>query len=197
MKVIIVGGFIETIELCENNEMTIVGIIDKEKCIYNYPYLGTDDDAKEIFKIYKDCKIIVSPDSSLLRRKLVNYYESIGFEIYSVISKEAKISKYAFIDSAVLIQSNTYISANVKVGKGVRINVNANVMHDSSVGDFTTVAPNAVILGRVTIGQNCYIGSNSTILPNIVIGDNCIIGAGAVVTKNVENHQTVKGVPAK
>lgn len=41
----------------------------------------------------------------------------------------------------------------------------SNIIHDSQILKYTTIAPNAVILGRVKISELCYIGSNSTILP--------------------------------
>ena len=70
-------------------------------------------------------------------------------------------------------------------------------MHDSVIGDYTTVAPNAVVLGRIHIGGKCYVGANATILPELTIGDEVIVGAGAVVTKDIQNNQKVKGIPAK
>jgi sugar O-acyltransferase (sialic acid O-acetyltransferase NeuD family) len=198
METIIVGGFLETIELCEENSVTIIGIIDNENTqINNYTYLGTDKDAPVIFSNLGLKKVLISPDHPTLRERLVNYYKEIGFEIFNLISNDAKISRYSRIKEGVIIQAKTYISANTEIGNYVRINIGANVMHDSHIGDFTTVAPNAVILGRVKIGRNCYIGANSTILPNIEIGDYCTIGAGAVVTKNIQSNKTVKGVPAK
>lgn len=196
MKVIVVGGFIETLELCEDNGITIVGVIDKVE-IPSYTNLGKDENAEEIYNIYKNVKIIISPDQPPLRKKLVKFYNKIGFEVTSLISKRARLSKSCKVKNGVYIQDNVNISANADIGNYVRINVGANIMHDAVIGDFTTIAPNAVILGRVSIGENCYIGANATILPEIKIGNNCVIGAGAVVTKNVENNTTVKGVPAK
>lgn len=76
-------------------------------------------------------------------------------------------------------------------------NMFLNIMHDSQIGKYTTVAPNAVVLGRVKISELCYIGSNSTILPEKKIGMKSIIGAGAVVTKDVKEEAIVIGVPAR
>lgn len=198
MEAIIVGGFLETIELCEENNIIITGIIDNEnKQINNYVYLGTDEDAPVIFKNLGAKKILISPDQPNIREKLVSYYKKIGFSMLGLISVNAKVSRYSHINEGAIIQAKAHISANTEIGKYVRINVGANIMHDVQIGDFTTVAPNAVILGRAKIGKNCYIGANSTILPNIEIGDYCTIGAGAVVTKNIDPNKIVKGVPAK
>ena len=91
---------------------------------------------------------------------------------------------------------NSFVSINCSIGRCVKINVGATVMHDVIIGDYVTVAPRAVILGRAKIGKNVFIGANATILPDVEIGDNSIIGAGAVVTKNIPGGVTARGVPA-
>ena len=48
-KIVLVGGFVEIIELCLNDNIEIFGIIDKCRNFkINYKYLGNDEDA-EIF----------------------------------------------------------------------------------------------------------------------------------------------------
>ena len=47
------------------------------------------------------------------------------------------------------------------------------------------------------IGKNSVIGVCSIILPGVRIGNHCIVAAGAVVTKDVPDHCTVAGNPAK
>jgi serine acetyltransferase len=70
-------------------------------------------------------------------------------------------------------------------------------MHDSEVGDFSTIAPNVVILGRVKIGQLCYIGANATLLPDRCVGDGALVGAAAIVTRDVKAGKKVAGSPAR
>jgi acetyltransferase-like isoleucine patch superfamily enzyme len=48
----------------------------------------------------------------------------------------------------------------------------------------------------VKIGKKCRIGAGATLLPGIKIGNSVIVGAGAVVTRNIEDNQTIIGVPA-
>lgn len=197
--VILVGGFHEMIELCEDCGYNIVGIIDNELTgiYYGYPIIGKDKDAKALFPQYGKARIIVTPDSPKLRKKLVGNYKSIGYNFITVISPQSKVSRYAKIGEGTVVQSGVNISSATEIGDFCKLNTNCNLMHDNIIGNFVTIAPNAVSLGRVEIGDNSYIGANSTILPGIVIDNNCVVGAGAVVTHNVAEGKTVKGVPAK
>lgn len=197
--VIIVGGFHEIIELCEECGLNVVGIIDNElkDSYYGVPIIGKDEDAERLFSKYGNCKVIITPDSPKVREKLVDLYKTIGYEFATVISPLAHISKYAEIGEGTVVQSGANVSAATKIGRFCKLNSCCNVMHDNVISDYTTIAPNAVLLGRVTTGKKSYIGANSTILPNIIIGAGSTVGAGAVVTRNVDASVIVKGIPAK
>lgn len=200
-KVILVGGFHEIIELCEDNDVEIVGIIDNnivEDTYWGYPVIGTDGNANILFEKYKDVPVLITPDIPYIRNKLYNYYtRKVGFKVASLISKDAYISRSAEIGEGTIIQRGVNVSSNIIIGKMVKINANVNIMHDCILDNYVTVAPNSVLLGKVTIGTSTYIGANSTLLPMVTIGENVIVGAGAVVTKPVCSNITVKGNPAK
>lgn len=199
-KVLLIGGFVEMVELCESCNYDIVGFIDNKDdlCIKDIPYLGSDENIKNLKDTYSDCKIVLSPDLPSIRKKLANFYKLVDYEFITVISPSASVSKSAVINSGTVIQNRVNISSEVNIGKFVKINTMSNIMHNSTIGDFTTVAPNAVVLGYVKIGSSCYIGANAIILPHISICDNVTIGAGAVVTKDIiEPNSTYVGVPAQ
>lgn len=198
-NIILLGGFHEVIELCEKAGFNIIGIIDSvlENNYLGYPILGTDNDAENLYSKYGNCKLVVSPDSPIVRERLVRLYKRIGWEFATIISPSSRISKSAIIGVGSIIQDGVNVSAFTKIGNYVKLNTNANIMHDNNIGDFVTVAPNAVSLGRITIGMSSYIGANATILPDVIIGHRSVIGAGSVVTKRVLDNTIVKGVPAK
>lgn len=198
-KVILVGGFHEIIELCEEQKIKILGIIDKTaaRTYCGYPIIGSDENANKIFERYNKVPVIICPDIPQTREKLFSIYKTIGFNFYTLIGKRATISKSASIGTGAIIQNGVNISSYATVGCFVKINTNANIMHDSKIGDFVTIAPNSVILGSVNIGNKVYIGANSTILPDITINESAVVGAGAVVTKSVDATETVVGNPAK
>jgi sugar O-acyltransferase (sialic acid O-acetyltransferase NeuD family) len=198
-EIILVGGFHEIIELCEEIGYKIIGIIDNnlKESYWGYPIIGTDNMIKIISQNYKHIPLVISPDLPSIRKKLFLEYSEYGFEFETIISSSAKISKSSIIGTGAIIQHQVNVSSNVKIGNFTKLNVGCNVMHDSIIGNFVTIAPNAVILGRVNIGDSTYIGANSTILPNKSIGENVIVGAGAVVTKNFDSNSIIKGIPAK
>lgn len=194
--VIIIGAFHEIIELAEENNYNIVGLIDNERKsnYFGYDILCNDENAK---LLSKNIKLLITPDNPKVRRKLYYYYNNIGFSFTTLISNDSKISKSSIIDCGTVVQFGCHISSNARIGKFVKINTYANIMHDAIIDDFTTIAPNAVVLGNVKIGKNCYIGSNATILPSINICDDVIIGAGSVVTKDIVSDGIYAGIPSK
>lgn len=206
-KIILIGGFVETIELLINNDFQIAGIVDKSiesvssHFRERFEYLG--DDAKLILLVQegkiKQLPMLLSPDQPALRERLYQFYENIDSKYVNLLSKKANVASSSNIEQkgSTIIQDFANISSNVSIGKCVHINTNANIMHDCILEDFVTIAPDAVLLGAVKIGKSSYIGANATILPGIEIGKNVIVGAGAVVTKNVEPNSVVAGVPAR
>lgn len=197
--VVLIGGFHEIVELCEDSGLNIVGIIDNNKVdeFMGYSIIGTDLDAIALFLKFGKYPLLVTPDLPLVRKKLCDYYYAIGYKFTTIISRDARVSKSSRLGMGTIVQHGVSISSSSTIGNFVKLNTCSNLMHDCSIGDYSTIAPNAVVLGRVTIQNLCYIGSNSTILPNIEIKQSSIIGAGAVVTKNTDEGITVVGVPAR
>lgn len=198
-KIIIVGAFVEVIELAEELNYEIVGLVDDKK--YNeykgYPILLNDSDGSVLDKNYSDYGIVITPDMPIVRNKLFNRYNNAGYGFENLISESSKISKSSTIGNGVIIQHGVNVSSETIIKDFVKLNTNSNVMHNSYVGYFTTIAPNAVVLGNVKIGDNCYIGSNATILPNISICSDVVVGAGAVVVKDITEPGVYAGVPSK
>lgn len=199
-QIILIGGFCETIELCQACGFEIVGVVDfddHEAQRYHLPYLGDDDAFLHQAERYKTCPLVISPDLPALRRKIVSRYKAAGFSFASVISSDAVISPTAQLGEGVFIQSGVLISAQSVIGDFVRVNNSAQVFHESTIRAYTTLAPRTTVLGRVSVAESCYIGAGAIILPSRVIAEGVTVGAGAVVTKDVAAGVTVVGLPAR
>lgn len=83
------------------------------------------------------------------------------------------------------------VNGNAKVGSNCRIHAGVNIGNSASL-DKGWVPDNTP-----TIGNNVYIGPGAKLFGKIKIGDNVAIGANAVVNKDVSDHVTVAGIPAK
>lgn len=196
-KIIIIGAFNEIIELVEELDYEIIGLVDnvKKDKYLDYDIILYDSDGSILEKkLYSNCKLVITSDSPYVRKKLHKMYN--GFSFQNLISLHSKVSKSSKIGEGVVIQYGVNISSEAHIGDFVKLNTYSNIMHNANIGHYTTIAPNVVILGNVKIGECCYIGSNSTILPNIEICDNTIIGAGAVVVKNIKEPGVYVGIPA-
>jgi len=51
--------------------------------------------------------------------------------------------------------------------------------------------------GKITVGKFAFVGARTFVMPGVTIGAGAIIGACSVVTRDVEQHTTVAGSPAK
>ena len=198
--IILIGGFCETIELCQECGFNIAGIVDatdKDAKAYGLSYLGDDETFLAQSGQYRQVPLVICPDSPKARQRIAGKYRDAGFSFASVISPEAKISKTALFGTGVVIHAACFISARVRVGDFVRMNHGASVFHETCVQDAVTIAPYATVLGRVELEAGCYIGARAVVLPGLKIAQDAIVGAGAVVTKDVPARVTVAGVPAK
>ncbi len=198
-QILLVGAYHEMIELCESCGYEVVGIFDNKYTdeYYGAKIIGTDADAEKLFPQYGNIPVVVTPYMPSLREKLVKMYAALGYKFATIISPEARVSKFSTVGEGTVIQAGVNVAANTHIGKFVKLNTMCNIMHDDEIGDFVTVSPNAVTLGYVTIKDRAFLGANCTILPSLTVGEKAVVGAGAVVTKNVETDKVVKGNPAK
>ena len=120
-----------------------------------------------------------------LRRRLNQYYLSLGYSFETVIAPEAIISPFATILLGAQIFPAAVIQAGANIGAHSIINTGAVIEHDCHIGEYNHIAPRVTMCGQVSTSTNVFIGANATIFNNTVIGENSVIGAGAVVKYNI------------
>ena len=95
------------------------------------------------------------------------------------------------------VQEGVILQAEVSLGDNSSIHIGTLVGHESKIGNSVFIAHGCSISGSVEIGDGTFLGTHATVIPRLRIGKWATIGAGAVVTKDVPDHATVVGNPAR
>ena len=206
-KILLIGGgghcrsVIDS--LMELNSYSEIGIVDKQETVgssvMGLPIVGCDDDLFDLYvKGYNYAFITLgSIGNPVIRIKLYNLLNEIGFIIPTIIDSSAKVSLNAKLEEGVFVGKLSIVNTDAQIKKCAIINSGAIVEHDCQIGAFVHIAPGAVLGGDVFVGENTHIGSNSTIKQQVRIGSNSVIGMGSVVLHNIQDKVIAYGNPCR
>ncbi|UJL46871.1 N-acetyltransferase [Virgibacillus sp. NKC19-16] len=132
---------------------------------------------------------------------------TIGRNVF--IGDHASIRENVAIGDESVVGRAAIVELNTTIGKNCTIQTLAYVTGDTTLEDHVFIGPcvsmsNDKYMGAQNfslkgpyIKKGAKIGNNASLLPDITVGNNTIVGAGAVVTKDLDDHITAAGVPAK
>ena len=142
--------------------------------------------------------ICIGGNHGYRRFELSNLFENTyKLRPLQLIHPTAYICPTAILASPIMVMPMAVIHSYASVGRDCMLNTNSVVEHECKIGDGVHVMGSAVLAGRVTVEDYSTIGTNATVLPDLKVGKNAYVGAGAVVTKDVFAGETVVGVPAR
>jgi len=167
-EILLIGGgghcksVIDIIEA--EKKFRIVGIVEKYKGesseVLGYPLIATDDDLEMLRKKYDYALITVGQiHSNNIRVKLYNRLKELDFQLPTIISPFAYVSRYAEVGEGTVVMHHALINANAKVGKNSIINSKALIEHDVIVENHVHISTNATINGGVVVKEHSFVGS--------------------------------------
>lgn len=184
-----------------NPEWNVLGFIDDVKTemygktINNLPVLGGNDwlDGYKN-EVYVTCAI----GNSKVRRKVYDNLEKYDkVKLATLIDPSVCVADTAQIGAGSILCYACSIMVNVKIGKGVVVNIGTRIGHDSMLSDYCTCYVNTIVSGYAKIGEDSEIGSGAFILQCKVVGNDIIVAPLSAVLTDISEAGTYAGNPAR
>ncbi|MBE6458291.1 MAG: serine O-acetyltransferase [Alphaproteobacteria bacterium] len=138
---------------------------------------------------------------AIIAYRLTHYLWKKGWRLLArVLSQIARFLTGVEIHPGARIGNSFFIDhgMGVVIGETSEIGNNVTLYHGVTLGGATVFNKNGKNTSKrhPTLGNDVIVGAGAQILGPIKIGNNCKVGANAVVLKDVDDNQTVVGVPA-
>jgi sugar O-acyltransferase (sialic acid O-acetyltransferase NeuD family) len=151
-----------------------------------YPLLGSVEKAS---KDHPGASVFIAVGDNAVRRKI--YRQLRGHDFPALIDPSSQVSPTTEFKHGTFIACEAVVSVGTEIGKFVIINARAGVGHDSTVGDFSNIAPGVSLSGHTAIGEDVMMGTNSCTAPGMTVGDGAVVACGTPVLKNVAPGTTL------
>lgn len=144
-----------------------------------YPVLGTDNDLPGLVKEVQSALVTVGQiETPQPRMRLFRQLLELGYELPTIVSPNARISRHAMLAGGTIIMHGVLINAGARIGRNCIINSGATIEHDACISDHCHVSTAVTINGGVGVGEGSFIGSGSVVREGVRIGEGCIVSMG-------------------
>ena len=154
--------------------------------VLGYEVLGDDEDLPKLLKKHPNALITVGQIKSVnVRVKLFQQVQRLGFELPTIISPRAYVSKNASLGIGTIVMHDALVNIGAKIGNNCILNTKSLVEHDAIVADHCHISTSSVINGGAIIREQTFIGCNTITKEYITIGDNSVIGGGLRIVRDL------------
>lgn len=181
----------------------IAGLVDRYReageSALGYRILGTEDDLPRLAEELHIAGAIVAIGDNFVRSQVVEQVRQLcpGLAFVTAIHPHATIGRDVSIGEGTVVAAGVVVNPCCTIGRHAILNTNASLDHDSTMGDFSSLAPRAATGGTCQIGDFAAIGIGAVLLHGISVGEHTVIGAGATVLRNVGPYCVAYGAPAR
>ena len=133
--------------------------------------VGKINEMKALFPEYLD--IFIAVGNNAFRKQLFNQAKEIGYNIITLISNEATVSKYASIKQGSVIFPHAVIEPNAMIGNNCIVCANATINHDAIIHD------------------DCLINTGSIVRPSVILSEKVHISSRCVIAKSLDENSFI------
>lgn len=132
------------------------------------------------------------------RRKVVESIKSNRtLEFPKLLDPSVLMSDSVRLGKGNIICAGTILAVDISIEDFLILNLDCTVGYDTVLESYVTVYPSVNISGAVHVHSCVEIGTGCHIIQGKTIGAGTIVGAGAVVVKDLPEHCTAVGNPAR
>jgi sugar O-acyltransferase (sialic acid O-acetyltransferase NeuD family) len=207
VRVVVIGcaGHARVVlEILESDKnFQVVGLLDTFKpittSVQGYQVIGSDDDLPALFAANICDGVFVAVGDNWVRSQIVKRIKELvpHAQFVTAIHRSAQISPNVSIGSGTVIMAGVVVNTGCKIGEFCILNTSSSLDHDSTMKDFSSLAPRAVTGGTVEIGAFTAIAIGAVVSHAIKIGEHTVIGASATVLKEIPDLVVAYGTPAR
>ncbi|MFQ6793599.1 MAG: acetyltransferase [Thomasclavelia sp.] len=159
-----------------------------------YPVTGKVSDYKKYKNQYD---FFVAIGNNEIRKKISEELLNDDIRLINLIHPSAILDTTLKLADGIVIMANAVVNTDTNLARGVIVNTGATVDHDCNIGSYTHICPGVHIAGSVEIGSNVWIGIGASVINRIRICNDVTVGAGAIVIRDLVEHGTYIGIPAR
>ena len=132
-----------------------------------------------------------------LTRQAVKSFLDLGYRFTGLQHPAAWVASNAIVSPTAQVHAGAIVQPGTNIGDFSILNTNSSVDHDCLIGSFCHIGPGVTLSGNVTVGDGSHLGTGCNVIQGIRIGNSCFVAAGATVVRDVQDFDSVKGLPAK
>jgi acetyltransferase EpsM len=210
IAVLVVGAGGHAAEVCSyvadareaGAAMRLLGCVDDHKPVGRcgpVEVIGDFSTLERLSRTEPQLRCIIAIGDNPARKRMAERIDAVGHpDIWLTLKHpSAYVGQDVAIGPGTCLAPGSVVTARVRVGAHVIVNVNASVSHDAVVSDFVNLNPRSTVAGNTRLGEGCYLGAGATVIDKVSLGAWTIVGAGAAVVRDLPANVTAVGVPAR
>jgi sugar O-acyltransferase (sialic acid O-acetyltransferase NeuD family) len=210
IAVLVVGAGGHAAEVCSyladareaGARLRLLGCVDDHKPVGRcgpVEVIGDFSTLERLARAESQLRCLIAIGDNPTRRRIAERIDAVGVpDIWLTLRHpSAYVGQDVSLGPGTCLAPGSIVTARVRVGAHVIVNVNASVSHDAVVGDFVNLNPGSAVAGHTRLGDGCYIGAGATVIDRVSVGPWAVVGAGAAVVRDLPANVTAVGVPAR
>ena len=129
-------------------------------------------------------------------RDSYNELKQSNFVFHTFVHRTALVSRSARIGEGSIICPNVFVGACSEIQVNTVINVNSTIGHDVKIGKSVVISPHVNCNGKSKCGDISFIGAGVVMNPSCSIGAYSKVSSGSLIKDNFDEGFLVVGNPA-